>query len=52
MLAIEQLIKIILGVVVVAAIIFALFFFGSEVSDFFKNLPGGNTTKIFFSMIK
>ena len=54
MLAIEQLIKIILGVVVVAAVISALYFFGSQIGDFFRNLPGGGKEldKIFLSLLK
>lgn len=42
MIAIEQLIKIILGIVVVAAVVIGLYFFGSQITDFFRNLPGGN----------
>lgn len=40
-LAIGQLIKIILGILVVAAVIAGLYFFGSNMIDFFKNLPTG-----------
>jgi hypothetical protein len=52
-LAIGQLIKIILGVFVVIAVIIGLYmFFKNSVLGFFQNLPGGNSTKIFLSMIK
>ena len=40
-LTISQLIKIILGVLVVVVVVSGMYFFGSYVSDFFKNLPGG-----------
>lgn len=44
-LAIGQLIKIILGVLVVAVVIGGLyFFFANQVIDFFKNIPTGNET--------
>lgn len=54
MLAIEQLIKIILGIVVVAAVISGLYFFGSQISDFFRNLPGGGeeAAKFILSLLK
>ena len=40
-----QLIKIILGVVVVVAVIAGLYFaFKNNIIDFFENLPGGNGT--------
>jgi len=45
MLAINQLIKIILGVFVVVAVATGLFFFGSYITDFFGNQIGGNVTK-------
>ena len=41
MLAINQLIKIIIGVVVIAVVVTGLYFFGSYVSDFFGNMIGG-----------
>jgi len=37
----EQLIKIIIGVFVIVAVVAGLYFFGSTVIDFFKNLPTG-----------
>tara|TARA_Y100000310_G_C20240597_1_gene604471 strand:- start:194 stop:328 length:135 start_codon:yes stop_codon:yes gene_type:complete len=42
MLAINQLIKIVLGVFVIAVVVAALYFFGSQITDFFGNLPGGS----------
>ena len=45
MLAINQLIKIIIGVVVIAVVIMGLYFFGSYVSDFFGNMIGGEEEK-------
>lgn len=44
-LTISQLIKIILGVLVVVAVISGLFLFGNYISDFFGNIPGGNLSK-------
>jgi len=44
-LTIGQLIKIILGVLVVAIVVWGLyFFFTNYVIDFFKNIPAGNKT--------
>ncbi len=41
-LTIEQLIKIILGILVVVAVVVGVgIFFKDKVMDFFKNLPGG-----------
>lgn len=51
-LAINQLIKIIIGIVVIVMVVSALYFFGGHISDFFKNLPQGNPTQIIFFMIK
>lgn len=49
-LTIDQLIKIILGVLVVIAVIIALyFFFKNQVIDFFR---GFNLSKIFLDLIK
>ena len=48
-LTIENLIKIILGIAVVAIVIGGLFFFGNYAADFFKNLPSG---KIFLQLIR
>ncbi|MCH9028349.1 MAG: hypothetical protein IH819_01790 [Bacteroidetes bacterium] len=44
-LTISQLIKIILGVLVVVMVVSGLYFFGSYLSDFIGNLPGGNLSK-------
>ncbi|MFH1325423.1 MAG: hypothetical protein ABIH49_01475 [archaeon] len=41
-LALNQIIKIILGILVIVAVIAGLYFFGSQITSFFKNLPGGN----------
>lgn len=51
-LAINQLIKILIGLVVIVLVISALFFFGANISDFFKNLPGGNTSEIILTLLK
>ena len=41
-LTIEQLIKIILGILVVVAVIIGVgIFFKNQIMDFFKNMPGG-----------
>lgn len=45
MLAINQLIKIILGIFVVVVVITGLYFFGDYVSDFFKNIIGNEPIK-------
>ena len=37
----EQLIKITIGVFVIAVVVGGLYFFGSTVIDFFKNIPTG-----------
>ena len=51
-LTIEQLIKIILGVLVAVAVIAAIgFFFKNQFFDFLKNLPG-NQTKIILGVLK
>lgn len=51
-LTIEQLIKIILGVLVFVAVVIALFlFFKNQVIAFFKGF-GGNSSGIFWSLIK
>jgi len=50
-----QLIKIILGILVVVAVITGLYLaFKDKIIDFFQNLPTGNSssTKLFFSLIK
>ena len=45
MLAINQLIKIVIGVVVIAVVVMGLYFFGSYISDFFGNFAGGEEEK-------
>ena len=45
MLAINQLIKIIIGVVVISVVVMGLYFFGSYVADFFGNMIGGEDEK-------
>ena len=42
-LTIEQLIKIIIGVLVIVAVVGGLILFGSYISDFFSNLSTGKT---------
>lgn len=52
-LTIEQLIKLILGILVVVAIIAGLsIFFKNKIFDFFKGLSVGNLTKNFIILIK
>ena len=52
MLSIEQLIKIILGILVVVAVILGVYlFFKNNVIDFFKNLGGKETAEIMFSIL-
>ena len=51
MLAINQLIKIIIGVVVIAVVVTGLFFFGSYVSDFFGNFAGNEPIKFILSLL-
>tara|TARA_Y100000296_G_scaffold20566_1_gene24425 strand:- start:166 stop:480 length:315 start_codon:yes stop_codon:yes gene_type:complete len=45
MLAINQLIKIIIGVVVISVVVMGLYFFGSYVADFFGNFAPGEEEK-------
>ena len=47
-----QLIKIIIGVLVVVVVIGGLFFVANYAYDFFKNIPTGNETKIFMALLK
>lgn len=52
-LQIEQLIKIILGIFVVAAVVIGIyFFFKNSIIDFFKGLSAGNSTKFFISLLR
>ena len=52
-LTIEQLIKIIIGILVVAVVVFGIYFFFKEyVIDFFKNMMGGEETDIILALIK
>jgi len=49
----EQLIKIILGILVVVAVIAGVYLiFKNKFIDFFKGLSVGNSTKLFLSLIK
>ncbi|MBU2053231.1 MAG: hypothetical protein ABIJ14_01220 [Nanoarchaeota archaeon] len=51
-LTIEQLIKIIIGVLVLVVVVGGLgFFFKDYVIDFFRNLPGGDTGKLVLRLI-
>ena len=52
MLAINQLIKIILGIFVVISVALSLYFFGNYITDFFGNLPGGNSSKFTLVLLK
>lgn len=51
MLAINQLIKIIIGVVVIAVVVTGLYFFGDYISDFFKNFAGNELIKFILSIL-
>ena len=44
-LTIETLIKIVIGIFVIVLVVSGLYFFGSNISDFFKSLPGGNVSE-------
>lgn len=51
-LSISQLIKIILGIAVVAVVVGGLyFFFKNQVIDFFKNLVGNETGKLILGVL-
>lgn len=53
MLSIEQLIKIILGIMVFVAVVLGVYlFFKNNILDFFKNLGGNETAEAFLFMIK
>jgi len=53
MLTIEQLIKIILGILVFVAVVSGIYiFFRDYVIDFFMNLGGNETPKIVLNLIK
>ena len=52
-LTINQLIKIILGVLVVVAVVGGLYLlFNGHVIDFIKNLPGGEISGCFLGLLK
>lgn len=52
-LTIEQLIKIIMGVVVVVAVVIGIYFlFKNKFLDFFKGLSAGDVNTIFLTLIK
>ncbi len=51
-LSINQLVKIILGILVVVAVVIALYFvFKDKIGGFFQNLPG-DAPKLFLNLIK
>jgi len=50
-LTISQLIKMILGAFVVVLVVSGLYFFGSYISDYFGNLPGGNSSGFLLSLL-
>ena len=51
-LAINQLIKLILGILVVVAVISALYFaFKNNILDFFENLGGNETIKLILGLL-
>jgi hypothetical protein len=50
-LTIENIIKIIIGLVVVGVVVFAVYyFFKNNVIDFFRNFGGGETVKFFMGL--
>ena len=52
-LTIENLIKIILGILVVAAVAYGLYlFFTNQFLDFFRNTPGAPTVKLILSYLR
>jgi hypothetical protein len=52
-LTIQNLIKIIIGVLVFVVVIFGIYFFFKDyVIDFFKNIVGNQTAEIVISLIK
>ena len=52
-LTINQLIKITIGIVVVVIVVIGIYFiFRGYIIDFFKNLPGGNSTGLFMNLLK
>lgn len=53
MLTIEQLIKIILGIIVFVAVVLGIYlFFKNNVIDFFRNLGGKEASEVILSVIK
>lgn len=53
MISIEQLIKIILGVLVFIVVVLGIYlFFKNNILDFFKNLGGNEAAQTFLSLIK
>jgi len=52
-LEIEQLIKIIIGMIVVVAVVVGIYLiFKNQIFDFFKGFSAGDTTKILISILK
>jgi len=52
-LTVGQLIKIIIGVLVVVVVVFGIYvFFKTYVIDFFKNMAGGNSAESFLAFLK
>jgi len=52
-LEIEELIKIIIGLVVVVVVVVGIYLlFKNQIFDFFKGFSAGNVTKIFLSILK
>lgn len=52
-LTINQLIKIIIGIIVVVVVVAGIYlFFKNYIINFFKNMPGGNSTGFFWSLLK
>jgi hypothetical protein len=49
----EQIVKLILGILVVVTVVVGLYFaFKNNIFDFFKGISVGNTTKLFLTLIK
>ena len=50
-LTVEQLIKIIIGILVVVAVVFGIYiFFKDNILSFFKNIFGGEETKLILTL--
>lgn len=50
-LTIGSLIKMIVGILVVVAVVSGIALFAGNITDFFRNLPGGNSTNLILTLI-